>query len=243
MNDELRNKQEANTPGKYYPGYTKPQSPPQQMDMEALMGLLKQIMGGVGKAFGPATRTFGEETYGKPKQVMAPPTPTAAPEEATKARVTEEQVKQGLSRYAKDSPLATQSAVLAQALNQLSPNIDPMTILALAIKESRAGKDLVGRKEGLNNPLNVMHHVGGQRRLVNYPDLQTALTGGPNSLEGTDSQGIINILNKDPRYEQFRQSGDPAELLKHFTPYGGENPDQSTQLRQLEQAIRYLRGE
>lgn len=170
---------------------------------------------------------------------VAEQNPTPSP--VNSGEISEPQIKQGFLKYSSNSPLATQSAVLAAALQQLHPNIDPKVVLGLLLKESGGGRDLVGRQQGLNNNLNVMHHVNGQRRLVNYPDLQTALTGGPNPLEDTDSQGIINILNTDPRYNQFRTSGNPSDLLRHFTPFGGENPDENTQLRQLQEAMRYFR--
>lgn len=162
------------------------------------------------------------------------PTPQPIPETTPKTNaISADQVKQGFLKYDANAPLATQSGVIAQALSSLSPSINPKLILAKIIAETRAGKDLIGRQEGLNNPLNTMY----KGKLINYPDLKTALTGGPNPLEGHNSQGIINILN-GPLYQKFRQSGNLADFFNTYSnPSVGNPPTQD----QIQKALEYMK--
>lgn len=235
MNDQnyqqLRNQQEASTPAKYYSGYKQSQTP-QTMNIQALVELAKKLLQGRNNSqlVSPQSQSgidpsqmninYGGENIQQPTQQPA-------------NGISQEQIQQGFSKFAPDTPLATQSGVISEALGNLSPDIDPKLILALALKESRGGKDLVGRQQGQNNNFNVMH----KGKLINYPDLKTSLMGGENPLEGgQQSKGLINILNS-PIYKKYRQSGKLEDFFNVYSPPQSGNPDIQTQIQQAQELM------
>lgn len=206
-------------------------------------GVANGIGGLLGTIFPPYSQSFPGNTV-QAAQPAAPAPPAPPPAAPQQGRLSEEQIQQALQAFAPDTPLATQSGVLAQALQQLDPAYDPRMLIALALKESRGGKDLLnpdrqlgGRREGINNPFNVM--PGGD--LVNYPDLKTALTGGPNELEGHPSRGLVYILNEDPAYAPYRQSGNMDDFFQAYSPPGKGNADLKTQQAQIDKLLRLFK--
>ena len=229
------------SPVESYPGYKEAKAKgqfttPQTADINGLMELLKKATNGL---FGHASQQpVLANPYVSSQNVAQTtyhtPTPTTQPNEGS---ITPSQIQSGFSKFASDTPMATQSALIAQALGKLSPNIDPKLILALALKESRGGKDLIGRKQGLNNPYNVM--PGG--KLANYPDLETALLGGKNPLEGgVESQGLIKLLNS-PIYKKYQESGNPADFFEKYSPAGAGNAPLDTQVEQARKLMEYFK--
>lgn len=230
---------DKNIPVSNYPGWREAQSrggfkTPDTLDVKALINLARKLAGGFNRFLNPTRPQASEQlvnpyvSSGNIRQVEN--TTQESPQ------ISEQQVRQGFERFASNVPLATQSAVISQALQKLSPQIDPKLILALALKESRGGKDLVGREKGVNNPYNVMY----QGNLINYPDLQTALMGGPNPLEGSSSRGLINILNS-PLYQKYRQSGNLEDFFNVYSPPNLGNAPINTQVEQALKLMEYFK--
>jgi len=227
MNDEelqkLRNQQMTNASANW-PGYR--QTPtPDTIDLSSLKNLAKKIAG----LFGSKTYTYA---FDKPSITSASPTPTSTPKNTP---MSDKQIQEGFLKYASSTPLATQSGVISQALEQLSPQIDPKLILALALKESGGGRDLVGREKGLNNNYNVMY----DGKLINYPDLQTALMGGENKLEGNvQSKGLIKILNSN-LYKKYRESGNLEDFFNVYSKPEVGNPPMQKQINDALELMKY----
>lgn len=236
-----KNQQAANTPGNWS-GYSNPQTP-STLDLGAILNFAKQLFGGLtghasSSPVAAQSNVIGDPsqmklTYGSgtPQPMQNIPQPVA---QASSGGISADQIRQGFEKFAPNTPLATQSGVLAQSLQSLSPQIDPKLILALALKETRGGADLVGRQQGVNNDYNVRY--GG--KLINYPDLQTALSGGPNPLEGgAQSKGLINMLN-GPLYQNYRQSGNLADFFNTYSNPKDNNPPIATQIQQIQQLMK-----
>ena len=219
-----------------YPGWKEAQARggfdiPDTVDVKGLMALAQKLIGGV---FGRATKAPVKaqgNVVGDPSQMKI----TYGSTKPKTSSISEDQIRKGFSKFSANAPLATQSGVISQALSKLSPSIDPKLILALALKESRGGQDLVGRQQGQNNPYNVMY--GG--KLINYPDLQTALMGGENQLEGSPSKGLINILNS-PLYQKYQQSGNLEDFFNTYSPEQSGNAPIKTQVQQAQELMRYF---
>ena len=152
------------------------------------------------------------------------PTPTPAPQrpQAPPRRSVEDltgTIQSGLERFSPGTPLASQSAQLAQAGQDLPDQLLPVLV---ALAETRGGKDLLERTRGANNPFNIMY--GGD--LIDYPDLSTAILGGGGS------RGFSGLMRPGGLYEDYRQSGDLSDFLSRFSPFGSEygNPEEEQQL-------------
>jgi hypothetical protein len=177
---------------------------------------------------------FGMFSPKKPAPTPAPsPTPTPKPQ-----GITEDQIKQGLLKFAPNTPLATESGALAEASTKLPKNVDPLLPAVVALMETRGGLDNQDskKKTGKNNFFNLFGTQNGvPRKLIDYPDIRTSIVGGDN--QGVKSKGFVGTINEHPSYEAFRKSGNLEDFFIHYTPPGEEhgNPEMSQLLERYQQ--------
>lgn len=171
----------------------------------------------------------GKKTPVQPKKAKILPQATRP---VNPALLSEDQISKGFTSFNPKTPLATQSAVMKQAMNIMAanPKVDPFLAIGVALRESRGGLDLEGREQGVNNVYNVM--PGGE--LTDYPDLKTAVLGGPNPKYNTESKGFVNLIMKSPAYAKYRETGNVDDFNAVYSPPNSGNPTLQKQREDLE---------
>lgn len=167
------------------------------------------------------------------------PTATPMPQRAIPS---EAQITQGLKAFNPQTPLATQSGVLHNAMSMLSsqPKVDPYLAILVALRETRGGLDLLSpnrKDKGVNNVYNTMYND----QLINYPDFKTAVVGGNNPLEGGQSKGFTNMVLSSPQYETYRKTGNIDDFNNTYSPPGYGNPSLEQQRADLEKLRQYFK--
>jgi hypothetical protein len=184
-----------------------------------LAGLFKKLFG---------KRPNPEELNAKSKPV----TPVAPPPVAQV--LTPEQIETGFRRYNPQSPLATQGVALNRAMQTLSSQtkIKPIDLLTFLLRESSGGLTEAQKY----NPGNV-RDTTGRHPYVAYPDYNTAINGGWNPEYGVMSQGIVGTILNDPRYAEYRNTGNTDAFNARWTPQSDNNPpaqELTKRMRELE---------
>ena len=194
--------------------------------------------------------------FGGNAPVVATPVPVATPIPTATPVPTpgsfQQLIQQGLNQFNPKAPLASQSAELARAgetIKNSGTKVDPLLPVLLAMRETRNGLDLAhetrqrgGDYEGLNNIYNF-HDTTRPGKFVNYPDLNTAINGGPNPEYNMDSGGLVNYLLNSDYMKNYRETGDLNEFNNVFTPQSDNNPNFQTLTDQMNELKRkYLMG-
>ena len=223
------------------------QSPPPQVDTNALTQMLKGLLSKFG---GESTHSFrkpGFEDMGMPQaqtdQPTATPTPSAMPNpQASPIGMDRERLAQNISnKWGADTPLLKDLELYMQAGNQLPGDMEKLLPIALALRETQGGKDLLDPAKmkdsesglGDNNVFNIRNEQG---KFQNYPDLKTAILG--NLEQGGESGGAYGLLaGTKPKskyiYEDFRKSNDYKDLFKKWSPPSDKNGDLDEQTKNL----------
>lgn len=149
-----------------------------------------------------------------------------------------DKIKEGLLKFNPQTPMASESANIYQAMGKMkdNPNVDPTLVLTRALAETGGGMDFQNRDTGKNNLYNTM--PGG--KLINYPDMKTAMLGGDNPEYGTQSHGFVNLILKSPAYAKYRQTGNIDDLNAVFSPPNSGNPSLDKQRQNMEALRRYF---
>lgn len=216
------------------------------MDLKKILHGALQIGGAGLKGFNDASNYVAKFIPPPPTLFPSPkPTPQphpviakvqsaySAPTAAEKIKTTqqynnvpsEDQIRQGLLAYNPSTPLATQAAALRQGMIKLSTGtkINPVDLLTFFLRESQGGKT----QAGVYNPGNVRDSTG-KHKYVSYPDYNTAINGGWNPEYNTTSQGMVNTILTDPRYAEYRQTGNTNAFNSVWTPQSDNNPSAQT---------------
>lgn len=134
--------------------------------------------------------------------IQQQPSPTPRPDNSG----LQQQIESGLNRFSSPPPpIATLSAQLAQAGQQLPPTVNPLLPTILALMESRGLQD--PRPAASSNPYNIM-----APDLVQYQDPGQAILGGNGKL------GLMGLLREGGLYQDFRNTGDISTFFNRFTP-------------------------
>jgi hypothetical protein len=146
----------------------------------------------------------------------------------------EENIKRGLRRagFAK-APIATQSAELAQAGEELPENIDQYLPTIISLMESRGLQDIIPAQK--SNPYNIFYP--GTQTPVDYgsPDV-AILGGGPKN-----KYGFMGIMREGGPYQEFRESGKLEDFFRKFTPSSDpNNPSNEELVRRYEKLRQYF---
>lgn len=124
--------------------------------------------------------------------------------------VSPQQIQQGYQRFSQTPPpIAEYAELLAQAGQGLP---DPLLPAVMPLMETGGGNRMVAN----NNYYNVRGQQNGETKFIDYPDAQTAILGG------NGSQGFKGLIGENPRYQEYRDSGDLADFFQRYTPPGAE---------------------
>lgn len=192
-------------------------------------------------------------TYGntKPMGQSEEPAPVASPiaqtPQATPIAIPQDQLAQNIaSTWGKDTPLLQNLALYMQGGNKLSGNMEKLLPLALALRETQGGKDLINpnknSKLGKNNVFNIRNDTGA---FQDYPDLQTAIMG--NLQQGGQSGGMVGLLNGEKpsskgNYSDFRRTNNYADLFKRWSPPTDSNGSLEEQTANIEWILNRLKN-
>lgn len=199
--------------------------------LDQALNLVKQFQQG----------TTYHHDYTKPVTQLAPQaTPLPTPEATLDPNV----IKQNITKtWGANTPILSNLDMMIKAGQQLPQTEDQLLPLALALRETQGGKDLIDSTKnahlGQNNPYNMRGVQGGNTQFVNYPDLQTATLGGQNGPD--QSQGLVGLLSKNPIYGDFQKSGNYADFFKHWSPPADNNGNIDQQVQNIKWIINQIR--
>jgi len=190
----------------------------------------------------------GWKTEGTPQPTTAPVAAAQqmAQPQATPIAIPQDRLAQNIaSTWGQDTPLLKNLAMYMQAGNKLSGNMEKLLPIALALRETQGGKDLLNpaknAKLGKNNVGNLRNETGA---FQDYPDEQTAVMG--NLDKGGMSGGIVGLLNGDKAtsksyYEDFRRTNKYSDLFKRWSPPTDSNGSLDEQTANIEWILNRLK--
>lgn len=176
------------------------------------------------------------------------PQPTAQPQATLTPQpspsLSPDMIKQNITKtWGANTPILNNLDLMIKAGQQLPQTEDQLLPLALALRETQGGKDLIDSTKnahlGQNNPYNMRGVQGGNTRFVNYPDVQTATLGGQNGAD--QSQGLVGLLSNNPIYADFQKSGNYADFFKHWSPPADNNGKIDEQVQNIKWIINQIR--
>ena len=166
--------------------------------------------------------------------------------QATPISIPQEQLAQNIANtWGKDTPLLKELETYIQAGNKLPGNMEKLLPIALALRETQGGKDLVNpsrnSKLGKNNPYNIRNNTGA---FHSYPDSRTASLG--NLDQGGESSGLVGLLSgSEPSnrgyYEDFRRTNNYKDLFKRWSPTADNNGAPEEQVANIEWILNQIR--
>lgn len=258
---QLRNKQVSSNASNW-PGYQQAQAqggfqPKNDLNVSALVDLAKKLVSKVSGAFAPPQvtqpvsrpATGGGVIIGDPSQMKltsgftgATPAPASVTSPTQSGQPDINAIRQAIIQtWGKDTPVLDYLPELLAASQKLP---DPMLPIAIALRETQGGKDLVNPNKnsqlGKNNPFNIRGIQNGQSKFVDYPNIQTAINGGQN---GPDtSQGFAGLVGQNPLYADYRANPDMAKFFAHYSPPADSNGQLTDQVQNYNQIRQKLLG-
>ncbi len=179
-----------------------------------------------------------------PPPKMIPVAPVQAPipvGQPAQGVLTPAQIDAGFRAYNPNSPLIGQGEALSRAMQTIANSgtkINPLDLLTFLLRESSGGITEAQKY----NPGNVRDSTG-RHGYVAYPDYNTAINGGWNPEYGVQSQGIIGTILNDPRYAEYRNTGNPNAFNATWTPQADNNPSAQELTQWMESFKKYFKKE
>lgn len=202
-----------------------------------------------GPLFGPKVAQAATPSQAPSPSPMAT-TPTPMPQgkgpQPTPIAIARETLAKNISNtWGKDTPILQNLDLYMQGGNQLPGNMEKLLPIAMALRETQGGKDLINpnknSKLGKNNVFNIRNDTGA---FQDYPDLATAILG--NLDKGGQSAGMVGLLRGDKPgnkyiYEDYRNSNQWGDLFKRWSPPTDSNGSLEEQQQNIEWILNQLK--